>query len=137
MKPRDAQRPSAVTNATGILTLNNGGRRRGVDVATYFRTEFFGRLEWIGDGVGKEVARFKADVVFDGEALGVLEFEVSHKPSRAENQGNTPTWLHWGSRLGAQLRKTDTVGWTVVIEAFADENYRIEISPGKAPPSIA
>lgn len=129
----DAQQPAlSGTNPTGHLKLSRAGRRD-VDHVTWFRHELFGAATWTAAQDGHEnpidEATIPMQVKVGGIDVGTLELRVSHGEHRVADQGNVPTWLHWGTQLAQVLRETDYSGHTVTIERLDDDSYRLRIKP--------
>ncbi|QNV38510.1 phospholipase D-like domain-containing protein [Rothia terrae] len=128
MGASDAQNPpSANTNPTGALRLAV------VDsnyfTSLYFRQDFWGNEPWgTPDSGGKEELFVNFDVWIDGTYLGKYEIRISHKPSRAANQGNVMTVLHWGHDLVQELRKKNYKDYYVNLEETRSGDYLLIVS---------
>jgi HKD family nuclease len=128
----DAQQPArAGTNPTGNLRLAKAGHD--VDHLTWFRRDLFGPATWTpsqdSHGNPIEEATVSMGVTLGGVELGATDLRVTHGEHRVARQGNVPTWLHWGPRVGQILRDTDYTGHTVTIERLDDDSYRLRIEP--------
>ena len=61
--------------------------------------------------------------------MGIYSLRVDHADYRVANQGNVPTWLHWGGHLSAYLKKNSHVEDYVTLELRANGSYFLTISP--------
>ena len=123
------QKGTSNTNQTGNLKLTKA--RHPIDHKSFFRNDFFETCNWIGEQTSKgikEKAEVLFDVVVDGQAYGQHLLELDHADYRIASQNNVPTWLHWGSELGAYLQSNDHVGDYVTLERTTDGRYALTIS---------
>jgi hypothetical protein len=125
------QRVRPETNPTGNLRLAKAGHD--IDHLTWFRYHLFGPATWTPgqDSRGNpiEEATVSIEVTVGGVGLGATDLRVTHGEHRVARQGNVPTWLHWGARVGPILRETDYTGHTVTIERLGNASYRLRIEP--------
>jgi hypothetical protein len=122
------QPPSAGTNPTGNLRLSQ--ETFAIDHKIYFRDVFFGGYAW---APRPKDPRFEdltvgMDVIIDGTAYGTTDVRISHAPHRISGQGNVPTVLHWGRRLGPILKATNYTGYYTNLERWSDGSIRLIIS---------
>ena len=125
----DAQHPpGASSNPTGNLRLSQ--ERLPLDHKTYFRSVFFGGLNWapVAGRPGLEDLWLPFQTVVAGDYLGAVLLRISHWPKRVEDQGNVPTILHWGD-LGARMRANSYVGDYVTLERAADGTFALTVGP--------
>ncbi|WP_437041202.1 hypothetical protein [Streptomyces sp. enrichment culture] len=131
MSRSDAQHPSgAKSKATGNLKLTQANHP--IDQKSYFRHSFFSDVEWAvakqtPRGV-QEKAQVSFEVLIGTKVLGAYNLVIDHADYRIADQGNVPTWLHWGEALGAYLKSQDHTSDYVTIEKFEDGSYRLTIS---------
>ncbi|WP_437016315.1 hypothetical protein [Streptomyces sp. enrichment culture] len=131
MSRSDAQRPEgAKSTVTGSLKLTKA--KHPIDQKSYFRHSFFSDLEWAVAKQTPKGIQEKAQVAFEvligSKVLGTYDLVIDHADYRIANQGNVPTWLHWGEELGAYLKSHDHADDYVTIERFEDGSYRLTIS---------
>ena len=93
---------AAGTNPTGSMFFTKG-QTADIDQRHYFREEVFGALDWQpDDAAGKdhlERAKAKIRIVIKDVNYGVFEMSLTHDSrtdSRAYEQHNSVTQLHWG-----------------------------------------
>ena len=105
------------TKVTGHLKLTQA--KHPIDHRVFFRTVLFESCDWQSEHTprgAKEFTTAPFDVVIGGERFGTHHLKLDHAEYRVANQGNVPTWLHWGSALGQYLRNNSHVGDFVTIE---------------------
>jgi len=98
----DLQFPGKGGNRTGKLQLNQARFEvagKVIDQTTYFRTAVFNALPWKGAGGTKEQVNARFALVIAGVLRGNFDLGLSHDPVRVSGQGNSTTWLHWGSAV--------------------------------------
>jgi PLD-like domain len=125
----DAQHPPAASsNPTGNLRLSQ--ERLPLDHKTYFRSVFFGGLDWapVAGRPGMVDLWLPFQTVVVGDYLGAVMLRISHWPKRIEDQGNVPTILHWGD-LGARMRANNYVGDYLTLERAADGTFALTVAP--------
>jgi len=121
----EALRPNPGSNVTGVLRLSQSGFP--IDKTTYFVEEFFGALDWSDpDANQKSVCVVPFNCTIDGVSVGVHKLKVDHKLARVAGQNNVPTVLHWGS-LAPHVRDVDHIGSRVVLRAYSNGGYELEI----------
>ncbi|CAM5298221.1 hypothetical protein LSHI6S_00605 [Leifsonia shinshuensis] len=122
----EALRPNPGSNVTGVLRLGKAGWD--VNVLTYFRELFFGSRPWAlaDEAKGKYVCTVDLACTVDGVDLGVHTVTVDFMAGRVADQSNVPTVLHWGT-LSSAVRDTDHIGSYVVLRAFSDGTFSLEI----------
>jgi HKD family nuclease len=109
----DAQQVPPGTNPTGNLKLSQARFKINnifIDQTTYFRNQVFNKLNWaktISNKNSYEEANCKFNIIILEKDFGILTLKLSHDPGRIANQGNTPTWLHWGEILLKYLGNTN------------------------------
>lgn len=93
---------AAGTNPTGSMFFTKA-QMADIDQRHYFREEVFGALDWVHDTApGKEHlerARCNFRIVIKDVNYGVFEMQLTHDSrtdSRAYEQSNSLTQLHWG-----------------------------------------
>ena len=137
MSHSDAQQPKTPgSNVKGILTLSQA--RHPITPASWFRSGFFGSLQWISTAVpqgARETATLTAEVFVDESLRGTYRMEVDYQESRTSDQANVPTWLHW-NEFGSYLRENDHVGDFVTLERLSDGHFRVTISESPVGPFI-
>lgn len=115
----DAQIVPSGTAVTGNLKLSQAGykiRDKIINQTTYFRNSVFSDIEWVKpkhNSATYEEAFCQFGVFINGKEIGVYTLKLSHDPVRIAGQGNTPTWLHWGSPLMPVLQNNSVVGKTL------------------------
>ncbi|RHA40990.1 phospholipase D-like domain-containing protein [Cellulomonas rhizosphaerae] len=119
--------PSPASKPTGNLRLSQ--EDFAIDHTRYFRQVFFGGEVWTARASDPrfEDLTVPMTVVVDGVALGTVDVKVSHAEHRISDQGNVPTVLHWGAKVGQVLRQGNYVGSTVTLEHSAGGQYRLTI----------
>jgi hypothetical protein len=126
----DAQRKTA-GHQRGAVTLVLGDRRGQIDQRTFFRNELFHGAEWssttTATGLPMDKATISMDTVVSGEAMGILEFEVTYAANRESKQHNYRSLLHV-SPLTRVFQEQDVTGRKLEIEALSDGTYRLTIS---------
>ncbi len=128
----DAQRRPSSTSPTANLKLTQANFKVSgvvIDQKIYFRNQIFNSLTWAhpkaNDNSYEEVI-CPFDITILGNSIGTHNLKLSHKPSRAANQGNVPTWLHWGNTVKPFLQQYDVRGKT--LNLYTDgQNFSIEI----------
>lgn len=128
----DAQRRPVTSKPTANLKLTQANFELNnilIDQKTYFRNQVFHNLTWgqprTNDNTYEEVI-CPFDITILGNRIGSHNLKLSHKPSRAANQGNVPTWLHWGNTVKPFLQQYDVRGKT--LKLYTDgQNFSIEI----------
>lgn len=128
--------PSPASNPTGNLRLSQ--EDFAIDHTRYFRQVFFGAEAWSPRASDSrfEDLTVPMKVVVDGADLGVIDMKVSHAEHRISGQGNVPTLLHWGTRVGQILREGDYVGSTVTLEHLVSGEYLLTIGPDPVGPFL-
>jgi HKD family nuclease len=129
MSRADAQHPQTPrTNPTGCLKLAQAGQD--IDQKTFFRYQMFADANWTSEqqrrGIVEE-AIVPFDIIIDGTSHGRVHLKIDHAEFRIADQGNTPTWLHWGP-LQPTLRVGNHTGAWVIITRQSDGTYRLEIT---------
>jgi hypothetical protein len=129
MSAADAQRPTNPnSNTTGNLKLARAGHD--IDQKTFFRYEMFGSANWSTEQRSRgsfEEAIVPFEVIFAGVDLGQINLKIDHAEFRIANQGNVPTWLHWGA-LRERLQSSNYTQSWVIIERRLDGTYVLEIT---------
>lgn len=104
----DAQVTSGNTNPTGCLRFTKAPTTNPsvIDQTTYFRNDLFGNYKWdvINDDPFEEVITVPFYVTINDKFLGLLKFNIQHKPSGEAGQHNYTTSLHWGDHIN-KIRK--------------------------------
>lgn len=116
------------TNLTRTLRLAQANQD--IDQKTFFRYQMFADANWTSEQQRRglmEEAIVSFDVIIDGTAHGRTNLKIDHAEFRIADQGNIPTWLHWGS-LQPMLRVSDHTGAWVIITRQLDGTYRLEIT---------
>lgn len=127
MSASDAQHPPNANSApTGNLKLTQAHHQ--IDHTTYFRDEFFVTGAWQNVGGNRERAEIPIDIVVEGGPLGAYDLVLDHDPGRVANQGNVPTWLHWGHDILRLLEERNYTGCFVVIDRLTNGRFRLEIT---------
>lgn len=123
------QKGTSNTNPTGNLKLTQAGLP--IDQKLFFRHDFFRICAWSSEGLErgvKEEAVVVFEVAANGRVLGQYPLRIDHADYRVASQGNVPTWLHWGSKLGEYLQSNDHADDYVTLERRTDGHFSLIIS---------
>jgi hypothetical protein len=87
-----------------------------IDQTTYFRHNLFRDFTWTRSGSKSEktVVPFDLSIPARNTNFGVLDMEVTHKPSGESGQGNYTSLLKW-TGITTQIRGMDLVGTRLVM----------------------
>ena len=96
------------------------------DYTSWFREEFFGRLDWQYEDVDREFAQVSMHVFIKGDDYGMCAMKVDHKPSRSLNHNAPPTHLNYGTRIRSILQQRNVTGLLLRMSRN-DDLYRFEI----------
>ena len=104
------------TNATGSMMLSKGALES-IDQRHYFRDEVFHRLDWNFDTVPNrrhlERAQARFRLVIRDVDYGIFTLRLSHNSridTRAYEQRNSMTQLHWGRGVLPNIAREDLLG---------------------------
>ncbi len=123
---RDLNVPSgATTHRTGSMLWKKGATV-GIDQRRFFRNEVFDTLVWTTDARLAHIERTRAsfEIVIKNLNYGKFTLQISHNTSttsRAYQQNNAMTQLHWGLALPVVARR-DLLGRTMSL-------YRKDTNP--------
>ncbi len=124
----DAQRKSR-GNQRGSITLVQAGHP--IDAQRYFRYALFATAHWNAGvtqtGEPLEIARIPFEVEFLGNALGVLDIDLTYARNREAAQANYTSLLHLGA-LGSYFLRHDVTGRWFELNRRADGTYSMSIS---------
>ncbi|MBE3079570.1 phospholipase D-like domain-containing protein [Clavibacter michiganensis] len=125
------QKKSANSKLTGNLRLTQGGLP--IDHRTYFFADLFGGMPWAPMSKKKSASEVLVmmSCVVDGQDLGVLDIRISHDMGRVSGQGNVPTVLHWGPKLGEILKAKSYIGYYVILERSRRDEFTLTLSKSK------
>jgi hypothetical protein len=138
----DAMKKPKSSHQRRNVILNRGPHP--IDQTTFFRRHFFQGLAWSqqtmrsfrGRPPGtKEVAVVPFDVRIGRRRLGTHNLTVDHADSRIADQGNSPTWLNWSS-LGSEIAKGNYVAWYLLLERFANGEFRLTLTRSQPGPAV-
>lgn len=124
----DAQHVPSGTAITANLKLSQARFKINdsfIDQKTYFRNQVFGNLNWVNTKPGNysyEEVFCQFNITILGKNYGVLSLKLSHDPVRIADQGNTPTWLHWGENLLPHLRDINVTGKIFKLYSTVNDN---------------
>jgi HKD family nuclease len=128
----DAQQVSSGTAVTANLKLSQANFRINnilIDQKTYFRNQIFNNLVWAKTKASSntyEEVLSPFDIAIFGTPIGIHTLKLSHDAVRIAGQGNTPTWLHWGSTVMPYLLQKNITGKTLNLYQ-ANQTFFIEI----------
>lgn len=97
---------------------------------TWFRLSFFNICAWHpGHFNNKPVEEAKVifQVTVSGQAIGNIDFNVTHDSSRQYNNNAPNTWLHWPSKMSTILQGTNYAGRRIVLTRDAANLFSMEI----------
>jgi HKD family nuclease len=102
------------TNPVGGVRLTQAKFRVNnllIDQTQYFR-QLFNSYPWEQHGqyIDQEHTFVPMRIQIGQTDYGVINFEISHKPSGEAEQGNYTTILHWGRRFSPIIRSSHIVG---------------------------
>jgi HKD family nuclease len=83
-----------------------------IDQKIYFRNEIFKSLEWKKTKQNNntyEETNANFEVIILDENVGEFNLKISHDSQRVSNQGNVPTWIHWGNVLTEIIKNKNLV----------------------------
>ena len=89
---------------------NPPGQR--IDQTTYFR-QLFADYSWeneVGKYIDQEHTFIPMHIIIRGTDYGILNFEISHKPSGEAGQNNYTTILRWGRGFSPIIRQDNLTG---------------------------
>jgi HKD family nuclease len=127
----DAQVVPSGTNGTGNLKLSQARFKVNstvIDQITYFRYQVFNSLTWAKTKPNRnsyEEAICSFQITILGTSIGMFPLKISHDKLRIADQGNTPTWLHWGN-FSPILQQTNLAGRTLNLFQ-SNQSFFIEI----------
>ena len=131
MSRSDAQQKgTANTRVTGNLKLTEADIP--INHRIFFRYDLFAMCSWTSTNTTrgfKDEAVVPFHVTIAGRTMGVYNLRVDHADYRVANQGNVPTWLHWGGHLSTYLKKHNHINDYVTLERRANGSYFLTISP--------
>lgn len=127
---RDLNIPTGlVTNPTGSMLFSKGAME-GIDQRHYFRDDVFSDLPWRIDPQLRHYERVKERfrIIIRNVDHGVFNLQLSHNTrvdTKAYNQGNSMTQLHWGE-VRWLIAKDDLLGRTMYLYHETDQ-FTLEI----------
>ena len=124
----DAQRKTAGALMPFLrLTRSNSGQ----DHRTWFRTVFFGNLDWQQEmspqGLPMEWAEVELHVTIGGTELGVRAMRLDHIPGRALNNSAPTTHLHYDPKTRQALGSRNYAGWQIVVTRYDGGQYSLVV----------
>lgn len=113
----DALQVSGNTNPVGGVRLTQAGFLVGgspIDQTQYFR-QLFDDYEWEKRGKHEDQEHTFVPIrtKVGKKDYGIVNFEISHKPSGEAGQGNYTTQLHWGTIFSRVIREQNLTGKTL------------------------
>lgn len=116
LRNSDAQQPRTENSAiTGNVKLTQARFEQAgvvIDQTTYFRNDVFNHLTWNPAGGNQEETSTNFRIIDRGRDLGTFQLRLSHDPDRVSDQGNVPTWLHWGDAMD-DIKAANVLGTTL------------------------
>ncbi len=112
------------TNQTGSMLLKKGAATQNIDQRSYFREIVFANEAWMRDTrPGKthmERCFCNFDVIIKGIDYGIYRLQLSHNSrtdTRAYEQRNSMTQIHWGPDVKALIAHSDLLGCVLSVYA--------------------
>ena len=125
----DAQQPTA-GGIVPYLRLTSSGLTTG-NFQTWFRQTFFSCCSWgLGSFNNKPVEETYVpfDVVIQGNAIGTIQFLVTHDTSRQYNHNAPNTWLHWHPQFSSLLQANNYAGCDITLTRNSNNSFCLDIS---------
>ena len=101
------------------------------DHKTWFRSVFFGDLDWrrgsSPQGLPMERAEIKLRVTISGAEIGVRPMRLDHIPGRAFNNSAPTTHLHYDRKTRRALESQNLAGHQVSVTRYDDGHYGLEV----------
>jgi hypothetical protein len=118
----------AGSSTTGNLRLSKSGFP--INHRTYFVEDFFGGLPWTlrAERASESEVEVRFNCSIDGVSHGLIDVRISHDPTRAANQNNVTTLLHWPRVITSVLRASNYVSYFVTLERSALDEFYLTIS---------
>lgn len=127
---RDLNIPTAAnTNPTGSMLLKKGDASQDIDPRSYFRDVIFRSEQWIHDTdvrtahMERCVCNFR--IIIKDIDYGVHALQLSHNSrtdTRAYEQHNSMTQIHWGTEVKSLIAHEDLLGCILYLYAPQDDN---------------
>lgn len=122
---RDLNIPTAEgTNATGSMLFKKGDATQDIDPRSFFRETVFAQEEWRNDTAlataHMERCFCDFDIIIKGIDYGVHRLQLSHNSrtdTRAYEQHNSMTQIHWGSTVKTLIAHEDLLGCILYLYA--------------------
>lgn len=122
---RDLNIPTAEgTNATGSMLFKKGDASQDIDPRSFFRETVFAQEEWRNDTTPATAHMERCfcdfDIIIKGIDYGVHRLQLSHNSrtdTRAYEQHNSMTQIHWGSTVKTLIAHEDLLGCILYLYA--------------------
>ena len=127
---RDLNIPTAAgTNPTGSMLFKKGDETQDIDPRSYFREIVFANENWTHDTAlataHMERCFCRFNIIIKGVDYGVHELRLSHNSrtdTRAYEQHNSMTQIHWGATVKPLIAQEDLLGCILTLYAPEEGN---------------
>ena len=122
---RDLNIPTAAgTNPTGSMLLKKGDATQDIDPRSYFRDTVFVRENWVHDTTPATAHMERCfcnfNIIIKGVDYGIHRLQLSHNSrtnTRAYEQHNSMTQIHWGATVKALIAHEDLLDCILTLYA--------------------
>ena len=122
----DAQHSSPRARQMRFLRLTKS--RMPYDHKTWFRSDFFARLQWNPGQRTLEAAAVDVEVTILGQSLGIRTMRLSHEPTRARNNSAPTTHLHFDHVTRQVLEAQNLTGHSVELRRDRRGAFHLTVS---------